>query len=239
MSEPFAPTPAHPGGIDASQMCFPMERDWSALPKAEQTRLGLMAATAAEIYRKGYQGASLTDILKRAHATKGALYHHFRCKRALALAAMDHFLHTDLDELWLEPFRHTNDPLTTLRELISFMHTSGALDDGLKHGCPMVNLNEEMSGKDEGFRKLLSTIAREWRGAMADALRRGQKVGNVRTDIDPEGLAMLFFAVRHGVLSQAKTEKDNAMLGKCADAFFDYLESLRPAKAARVSETVG
>lgn len=233
---PGPQTMTHPAGIDVSKMRFPMERDWSALPKAEQTRLGLMAATAAEIYEKGYRAASLADILKRAHATKGALYHHFKDKRALALAAMDHFLHTDLDELWLDPFRQTDDPLTTLRELISFMHTSGAMDDGLKHGCPMVNLTEEMSAKDDGFRELLDGIAREWRGAMEAALRRGQKVGKVRKDIDPEGIAMLFFAVRHGVLSLAKTTKDNEMLAKCAGAFFDYLESLRPPGSTIANE---
>ena len=60
-----------------------MAHDWSDRPKAEQTRIGLMAAAAAEIYEKGYHAAALSDILTRAGATKGGLYHHFADKRAL------------------------------------------------------------------------------------------------------------------------------------------------------------
>lgn len=39
--------------------------------------------------RKGYAGASLDTIAKRARVTKGALYHHFSGKQALFEAAFD------------------------------------------------------------------------------------------------------------------------------------------------------
>ncbi len=197
--------------------------------------MGLMAAAAAEIYEKGFHGASLSDILKKAGATKGALYHHFEDKHALGLEAMGHFLQTDMGEIWLEPFRKSDDPLTTLINLIGFMHTSGAMDAGMKHGCPLVNLTEEMSVKDEGFRKMLAARSLEWREVIEEALRRGQAAGNVRVDIDPEGVSMMILAVRHGVLSQAKTMNNWAMLEKCASAFFDYLNSLRPPVAKNLN----
>ena len=69
LSEPVP----HPGGILPEQVRFPLERDWSDKARAEQTRLNLMASAAAEIYEKGYHAAALSDILRRAGATKGAL----------------------------------------------------------------------------------------------------------------------------------------------------------------------
>lgn len=228
----FTPDQAvpHPGGLTPEDVRFPMAHDWSDRPKAEQTRLGLMAAAAAEIYEKGYHGAALSEILSRAGATKGGLYHHFADKRSLALASMDHFLHTDLEQMWVGPFRTTDDPMTVLQQLITFLHTSGAMEDGLKHGCPMVNLSEEMAAKDETFRELIDHLNNEWREAMVGALRRGQQSGKVREDIDVESVAAFCLAVRHGVLSQAKIAGDLTTTARCAAAFFDYLETLRPPK---------
>jgi AcrR family transcriptional regulator len=221
---------AHPMGIKPEELRFPMARDWSDKAKAEQTRLRLMAAAAAEIYEKGYFAAALSDILKRAGATKGGLYHHFTDKRALALAAMEHFLRTDMEEMWIAPFRESNDPLTTLRELITFIHTSGALDAGLSNGCPLVNITQDMASHDEEFRLLINEMNTEWRDIMAAALRRGMDAGTVRRDIDADATATLFMAVRHGVISQIKLAQDTDLARVCAIAFFEYLESLRPSK---------
>jgi len=219
----------HPSGLEPDAVRFPMVHDWSDRPKAEQTRLGLMAAAMAEIYEKGYTAAALTDILARAHATKGALYHHFPDKRSLAVGAMDYFFNTDLETLWIQPFRETDDPMTVLQQLITFLHTSGAIDKGLKNGCPLVNLSEEMAGKDEAFRILIDRTNQEWRDVLADALRRGQASSKVREDIDPDAVATFCLAVRHGVMSQAKIANDRNVTVRCATAFFDYLDTLRPA----------
>jgi len=216
-------------GLAVEDIVFPRPRDWSGLPRAEKTRMTLMYAAASEIYEKGFQAAALSDILHKAGTTKGALYHHFTDKHALGLLAMEHFIDTDMNEIWLNPFTQTDDPLSVLINLIGFMQTCGALDKGMKYGCPLVNLTEEMSTRDEAFRALVAKQNLKWRKAMEAALIRGQAAGNVRKDIDPEGVTVLIMAVRHGVMSQAKTEKDPSIMEKCAMTFFAYLNSLRPS----------
>src|SRR2546422_9784373 len=49
----------------------------------DATRKKLLQAAFEEIYRRGFQGASLETILAAAGVTKGALYHHFPDKAAL------------------------------------------------------------------------------------------------------------------------------------------------------------
>ncbi len=228
---PFPDALAHPGGLRAEDMRFPRPVDLAALPKAERTRMGLMEATACEVYDKGYQAASLADILERAGATKGALYHHFPDKRSLAIAAMHHFFSTDYKECWVDPIEATDDPITTLKSIIGFLHACGALEGGMKHGCPLVNLTEEMGQRDEEFRRLIEEFNTMWRDALIAALKRAQAAGNLRQDVDPEGIALLIMAVRHGVMSQAKIARDMTLPGKCARTFFAYLDSLRPQGA--------
>ena len=235
MENPFAHPVEHPLKLDPATIKFPRDRDWSQKPRAEQTRLGLMKAAAAEIYEKGYHAAALSDILHRAGATKGALYHHFADKKALALAAMDYFIRLDLWEFWLEPFRQSDDPVMTLRNLIIFLNTTGVIDKGLKHGCPIVNLTEELGVQDEDFRTLIEHVNQEWREVLGAALRRGQEAGNVRANVDCEGTAMLILAIRHGVISTKKTSSDPDAMAKLAGAFFNYLDSLRPGSPAPTS----
>lgn len=52
--------------------------------RARSTRQALLTAAADRFAAKGYHGTSLSEVLIASDLTKGALYFHFRSKRALA-----------------------------------------------------------------------------------------------------------------------------------------------------------
>jgi AcrR family transcriptional regulator len=49
-------------------------------------------AAVAEFVEKGYEGASMESIAKRAKLTKGGLYHHFKSKDEILLATNEQFM---------------------------------------------------------------------------------------------------------------------------------------------------
>jgi len=55
------------------------------------TRERLLAAAEDVFTGNGYDGASMQDVAKRAHASVGTLYHHFPDKRALLLDLIDRY----------------------------------------------------------------------------------------------------------------------------------------------------
>src|SRR2546428_13567435 len=55
----------------------------------DATRKKLLQAAFEEIYRRGFQGASLETILAAAGATQGAPNHHFQDKAAPGYAVVD------------------------------------------------------------------------------------------------------------------------------------------------------
>lgn len=57
--------------------------------RAARTREALLDAVAEIVDARGYDGASLADVLGRAGVTKGAMYHHFPSKAALVGALVE------------------------------------------------------------------------------------------------------------------------------------------------------
>ncbi|MFE6282509.1 ScbR family autoregulator-binding transcription factor [Streptomyces sp. NPDC057877] len=57
--------------------------------RAVQTRRAIVEAAASVFDDYGYERAALSEILRRAEVTKGALYFHFPSKESLAQAIMD------------------------------------------------------------------------------------------------------------------------------------------------------
>ena len=82
---------------------------------AKRDRLKL--AALALFGEKGYEGASVEDIAKRANLAMGSFYQHYRSKRQLLLALMDELL-VHLSRLELRP-KGTADMRSGLRELLS------------------------------------------------------------------------------------------------------------------------
>lgn len=57
--------------------------------RAVQTRRSIVEAAASVFDDYGYERAAISEILRRAKVTKGALYFHFASKEAIAQAIMD------------------------------------------------------------------------------------------------------------------------------------------------------
>lgn len=57
--------------------------------RAVRTRRAILEAAAAVFDERGYEAATIADILARAGVTKGALYFHFSSKQELAQGVLD------------------------------------------------------------------------------------------------------------------------------------------------------
>jgi TetR/AcrR family transcriptional regulator, transcriptional repressor for nem operon len=164
-----------------------------------------LQAAFQEIYRSGFRSADLDAILAVAGVTKGALYYHFDNKEALGYAVVDEIIATNLHQKWVRPLRDTKDPIGVLVHIIQ---SESVKREDVQRGCPLLNLSQEMSGLDEGFRKRTAKVYKEWHNAMADALREGQKRKVVRSDIDANETATFLIAAWEGYVVLGKNSQD-------------------------------
>lgn len=64
---------------------------------AEETRASLLSAAAKVFARRGYDGASISEISSEAGLTSGAIYAHYASKAELFNAALEAYSEQDLD----------------------------------------------------------------------------------------------------------------------------------------------
>jgi hypothetical protein len=96
------------------------------------------------------------------------------------------------------------------------------------NGSPICNYAAEMSPLDPGFRDRIEDLYARWRGAIADALGRGQKAGKVRDGIKPAEEAAFLVSSMEGIAATGKTTRDLSYFQGCYRAAERYIESLRP-----------
>jgi AcrR family transcriptional regulator len=199
------------------------------LDKSVETRGQILMAAFDEIYHRGFQAASLNNILKKTNITKGALYHHFKNKVELGYAVVDEVIYITLKANWIDPLLETDDPITTIQQILQ-QSGQQMTEEDVRLGCPLNNLAQEMSPIDEGFRSRITAIYTEWQNAIENACERGKAAGNIEDKANPKELSVLFVATLQGCLGMAKSNQSLDTLMICGNGLLQQLELLRPER---------
>lgn len=198
-------------------------------PKA--TRQRILSAAHGEFYRHGYRAGSLNGIVNSAGLTKGALFHHFPGKQALALALIEDGLAPVIHRRWIEPLEATDKPLDLLAGILAsdLERIEGEGEDGfLSHGCPIANLAADAAAVEEPVRVRLDGLYHDWRSALSAAFERGRRAGTVHPNVVPDDEAAFLVASLAGIATTGKVSRDINLFRSAFRAATAYLETLRP-----------
>jgi TetR/AcrR family transcriptional repressor of nem operon len=193
----------------------------------ERTRGRLLRAAFEEMHRSGFRNADLDAILARAGVTKGALYYHFDNKEALGYAVVDEVMTSDLHQKWVQPLRNAKNPINVL---VRIVQSESLKREDIQRSCPLLNLSQEMSGLDEGFRRKTAKLFTDWHDAIAQALCEGQKLGLVRSDVNADETATFLIAAYEGYVVLAKNSQDPRTMQTGQRRVSGQIKSLRPTR---------
>ena len=188
-----------------------------------------MQSAFCEIHRQGFQAASIANILQDTGLTKGALYHHFPTKKALGLAVIEEVIKEQLEALIFMPLRESKRPVEMLLEIIATIDKK-VPSDFVILGCPLNNLLQEMSPLDELFQERLGGVLGVWQKTVESALKRGQKQGEIRAEVNYKAAALFVVSAWEGCIGVAKNMQSPQALGICMKQLHGYVEGLMPAK---------
>jgi len=193
--------------------------------QSDLTRDKLLQSAFCEIHRQGFQAASIANILQDTGLTRGALYHHFPTKQALGLAVIDEVIKARLEGLIFKPLRESERPVEKLLEIIATIDKK-VPPDFVMLGCPLNNLMQEMSPLDELFQERTGGVLEEWQKTVEGALKRGQKQGEIRAEVDYKAAALFVVSAWEGCIGVAKSMQSPEVFSICMKQLHGYVQGL-------------
>jgi TetR/AcrR family transcriptional repressor of nem operon len=173
-------------------------------------RAKLLQAALGAIRAKGYSATSVDELCSAAGVTKGAFFHHFATKEALAVAAADHWSETTGRLFASAPYQRLADPLDRVMGYIDFRASllNGPVG---AFSCLAGTMVQEVYAARPAIRAACEASifghARTLEADIAEAMER-----NGVTDTTARSLALHTQAVIQGAFVLAKAE------GGCAAA---------------------
>ncbi|MDF1604084.1 TetR/AcrR family transcriptional regulator [Nocardioides sp. YIM 152315] len=191
--------------------------------RGAKTRARIVASAAELMYVKGVAATTVDDVLAATGSSKSQFYHHFKSREALVRAVVDH-----VGQTVLARERESLGNVSTLRGLRRWRDAlvqSNALRHGA-YGCALGALASEVSDHDDLARKALSQLFAEWRGLLADVLRRLQADGVLKSEVSVDQLATGLMGALQGGYMLAQAERDVSPMATSIDMALAHIESL-------------
>jgi TetR/AcrR family transcriptional repressor of nem operon len=159
------------------------------------------------MFRKGYIGAGVREIVAEVPAPQGSFTNHFRSKEQFALAVLDRYF-DDLKLLVAETLAdHSRTPRQRLRRYLDTI-TDRLANAGFSRGCLIGDFSLEAAPQSEMLRTRLAEIFAEWRSPFAACIAEGQAEGEIAATFAPEELAEFLLSSWEGAILRMKVERN-------------------------------
>ncbi len=165
-------------------------------------------------WKKGYEGASLSNLTRAMRINRPSLYAAFGDKESLFRRALDRYMEQET-RYWQDAV----DAPTTLEFVERLLH--GAADSmtcsAKPGGCLLVQGALACSAEAEPVRRELATRRQAGELGIRDRLIRAKKEGDLPAGADPKELAKYLTAVMQGMAVQAAGGATRSDLRRVAD----------------------
>lgn len=166
----------------------------------------ILEAGLKVMFRKGYVGAGVRDIVAEAPAPQGSFTNHFRSKEEFAREVLDRYF-DDLKLLVAETLGDTSrTPRQRLKRYLDII-TERLAKDGFNRGCLIGDFSLEAAPQSEMLRMRLAEIFAEWRSPFAACIAEGQAAGEIAATFTPEDLAEFLLSSWEGAILRMKVER--------------------------------
>ncbi len=191
----------------------------------DATRATILQVAAHEMRLRGFQAASLSQIIGKCGLSKGAVYHHFRTKQELGYAVFEEIYQQDYFDFW-DSALDQDDAVSGILGVLATMPDKFSEQD-MAYGCPVNSISQEMSSEDEGFRLRTLAMYKSLQRKIAAALSLAIEKGQVKADVEVESTALFIVTSFQGMASMMKASRDKSMVADITKAISDYVEMLR------------
>jgi TetR/AcrR family transcriptional repressor of nem operon len=195
------------------------------LPSTGSARSKLLDAAFSIIRQKGYAATSVDELCAKARVTKGAFFHHFPTKDALAVAALNQWTEMSAVLFASAPYHRLDDPLDRVLGYLDFRKAQlrGHLAE---FTCLAGTMVQETYGTHPDIRQAcdasIGSQVAKVEADVADAMKRYR----IRASWTAESLAQHTQAVLQGAFILAKAKGNAAVAEASVEHLRRYVECL-------------
>jgi TetR/AcrR family transcriptional regulator, transcriptional repressor for nem operon len=202
-----------------------MERASTTQPPRSGTQQRLLDAALALIREKGYSSTSVDELCAQAGVTKGAFFHHFKSKDALAVAAANHW--SEITGAFFEtaPYHRHSDPL---ERVLGYLDFRKAILKGeiAEFTCLVGTMVQEIYSSNPNIREACEASISQHAAKVAADIAEAMKRYRIRARWTAESLALHTQAVLQGAFIMAKAKNGAAIAAASIDHLHRYIELL-------------
>lgn len=185
---------------------------------ADTKRDDIVKATKALLWQVGYESMSPRMVMDESGAGQGSLYHHFKGKKELAIAALDEIeaeMRSDVDRI----FGAGGPPLDRIRSYLSMKR------DGMK-GCRLGRLATEQSITDDELREPVARYFKHIEAVLSGALKEAIDRGYLKRGVDAAKVATALVATVQGGFLLSRIHGDRAHMRAATEGAAAMLAAL-------------
>ena len=170
--------------------------------------LAALDAATELFWCKGYEAASMRELLDAMDIGRGSFYDTFGDKHTLFLSALDRF--QEVRTLWVEEVLR-GEGLDSI-EAVFRRSLDGLFQFQPPRGCLLANSAVELAPHDPEVAARISDYIRRSRDSFEGALERARDRGEIHSDSDPRALAGFLVNTLHGLRVLARAGADRETL---------------------------
>jgi TetR/AcrR family transcriptional repressor of nem operon len=180
-------------------------------PKS-RARENLLEASFALIRERGYSRTSVNELCEAAGVSKGAFFHHFQSKDALAVAALERWSEVSMAFFQAAPYHKYRDPLDRVLGYLDFRR--GLLKGEVaEFSCLAGTIVQEVYGTHAEIREACDASISGQAETLEADIAEAMKLYGIRANWSAQSLALYTQAVLQGsfILAKAKGGPDVAV----------------------------
>lgn len=185
----------------------------------------LLDAALTMIRSKGYTATTVDDLCAAAGVTKGAFFHHFESKEALAVAAAAHWSAVTGEMFAAAPYHELDDPLDRVLAYVDFRKAllSGDLPD---YTCLVGTMVQETYRENPAIQTACADSIFGHAGTLEADIAAARSAHGITADWTAASLAIHTQAVLQGAFILAKADGGADVARDSCDHLKRYIELL-------------
>ncbi len=173
-------------------------------------------------WERGYESASLSDLLKATDLSRSSFYEAFGTKRKLLLATLARYVNSGMCGL-AEPLFRDQASRTEIEAFVGNMIAHSVCEHG-QRGCFVNNCMAELAPHDEEVLAAVRMARQGLERRLVQVIRRGQKDGSISSRESPLVLARFIGSSVSGLNLVAKSRPGKAVLEDIARVTLSVLD---------------